>query len=211
MNSKFIVIEGCDFTGKSTQIKKIANFLREKGIKHITTREPGGTIFGEQIRELIFGNGKNINPITEVMLFMASRNEHITSKIIPMLTSGISVVCDRYFASTFVYQGILRKVPNEILTTLQNIISPITPDLTIILDMPPQAILERMEGVRFKGFDSYDSKELNEITQIRDGFLQFAEKFQESHNVQVINANNTYEEVFTNITEKIEKLFSTEQ
>jgi len=208
MLGKFIVIEGCDFTGKSTQIKKIASFLREQGVKHITTREPGGTVFGEQIRELIFGNGKNIDPITEILLFMASRNEHMSSKIMPMLSSEISVVCDRYFASTFVYQSILRNIPQNIVVELQSMVSKITPDLTIILDMQPDEILARMEAVRFKGFNSYDSKELSEITQIRNGFIEFAEKFGTSHNVVVVNANQSYENVSLEILTQIKEIFN---
>ncbi len=207
MLGKFIVIEGCDFTGKSTQIKRIASFLREHGIKHITTREPGGTIFGEQIRELLLSNGKNVDPMTEILLFMASRNEHIAGKIIPMLNSNVSVVCDRYFASTFVYQSILRKIPVDVIVSLQNMLLNLTPSLTIILDMQPHHIISRMEAVRFKGFNSYDSKDISEVTKIRNGFLEFAEHFGESHNVVVVNANQSYESVSIDVMEQIKKLF----
>ncbi len=207
MLGKFIVIEGCDFTGKSTQIKKIASFLREHGVKHITTREPGGTVFGEQIRELLLGNGKKVDAMTEILLFMASRNEHIAAKIVPMLNSGISVVCDRYFASTFVYQSILRNIPVETVISLQNMLMNATPSLTIILDMEPLQIISRMETVRFKGFNSYDSKDISEVTKIRNGFLEFADKFKTSHNVVVVNANQSYDGVSNAVMEQVKKIF----
>ncbi len=211
MLGKFVVIEGCDFTGKTTQIKKIANFFRENTIKHITTREPGGTIVGEQIRELIFENGKSINPITETMLFMASRNEHIHTKIMPMIASNITVLCDRFLASTIVYQGILRNVEIEKIDILQKIILPVKIDLTIVLDMNPDEIIARMESKTLKGFNAYDSKEIEEVKKIREGFLKFSVDFKETHNVKVVNANQEPEKVFIDIVQHIKEIFPTIQ
>ncbi|MFT4967514.1 MAG: dTMP kinase [Candidatus Deianiraeaceae bacterium] len=205
MQGKFIVLDGCDFTGKTTQCNKIASyFARNYNIKNIITREPGGTQFGEQIREIILENGKKLHPYSELLLFMSARSEHIFSKITPMLEQGISVICDRYIASTFVYQGILREVPHQnILTLHQNLFNNLKPDITFILDMDPEIILKRMQEVEFKGCNNYDSKTIEDITKIRNGFLEFT-KTEECH---IINANNKPDDVFEGIMTKLKEVF----
>ncbi len=204
MKGKFIVLDGCDFTGKSTQIQKIAAHLRSKNIKHITTREPGGTQFGEQLREVILETGKNLHPQTELMLFFAARNEHVHTKILPMLEQGISIICDRFLASSFVYQGILRGISTETILTLHRMLmGDIKPHITFILDITPEKILERMETVMFHGCNSYDSKTIGDISKIRNGFLEFANKQQ----CEIIDASKTYDEVSNIILQKVEVLF----
>ena len=205
MKGKFIVIDGCDFTGKSTQIQKIASYLRNKNIKHITTREPGGTKFGEQIREIILESGKKLHPYTELLLFMSSRSEHIYGKIIPMLEQGISIICDRFLASSFVYQGVLHGVPSEVILSVhKTILNNFQPNLTFIMDMNPEIILQRMQAVAFKGCNAYDSTQLKEIAQIRNGFLEFT-KIQEC---TIVDANQEQEKVFEVILRKINEMFS---
>lgn len=204
MKGKFIVIDGCDFTGKSTQIQKIASYLRNNNIKHITTREPGGTQFGEQIREIILEKGKSLHPYTELMLFFASRSEHINAKIKPMLSQGVSIICDRFLPSTFVYQGILRGISKEVITNLHNtLLDNFKPDIAFILDIPADVILERMQAVFFHGCNSYDSKTLEEINAIRNGFLEFAEK----EGGIIIDANKSHDEVSQDIIAKIREVF----
>jgi dTMP kinase len=204
MKGKFIVLDGCDFTGKSTQIQKIATYLRSKNIKHITTREPGGTQFGEQLREIILETGKNLHPQTELMLFFAARNEHIHTKITPMLNQGISIICDRFLASSFVYQGMLRGIPTKTILTLHKaLMKGIKPDITFILDITPETILERMEAVMFHGCNSYDSKTLHDIAKIRNGFLEFATK----ERCEIIDASKRHDEVSSSILQKLEIMF----
>jgi len=205
MKGKFIVLDGCDFTGKSTQIQKIASYLRSRNIKHITTREPGGTQIGEQIRAVVLENGKQLHSSTELLLFMASRSEHIYSKIIPMLEQGISIICDRFLASSFVYQGILRGASSSVIFNLhREIFNNLQPDTMFILDMQPEQILERMQEVAFRGCNSYDSTKLEEIVKIRNGFLAFAKTQQ----CKVIDANQEQEEVFEHMLDSINIIFN---
>jgi dTMP kinase len=203
MKGKFIVLDGCDFTGKSTQIQKIASYLRSNNIKHITTREPGGTHFGEQIREIILEKGKSLHANTELMLFLASRSEHIHTKIKPMLEQGVSIVCDRFLPSTFVYQGILRGVSKDMILNLHNeIAGNITPDITFILDITPETILKRMEAVMFHGCNSYDSKTVEDISKIRNGFLEFAQ----IDGSCVIDASADHNLVYCDILDKLKEV-----
>ena len=196
MAGKFITIDGCDFTGKSTQIQKIAYSLQEKNIKHVTTREPGGTEFGEDIRSIIMQYGKNIHPYSEFLLFASARCEHINAKIKPMLLEGISIICDRYLASSFVYQGILRNVSHEVIFNLhKTMLWNCVPHITFILDMEPEKILQRMNDSILRGFNSYDSQTICEITKIRNGFLEFAK----SNNCIIINADQAEDAVFQEI------------
>ena len=105
--SKFIVVEGSEGVGKSTQIKTIKLFLEEHKIEYILTREPGGTSFGESIRSIILDQNNDTDNLTDSLLFYASRYENYNKIILPALESGKTVICDRFHYSTLVYQGIV--------------------------------------------------------------------------------------------------------
>ena len=107
--SKFIVIEGSEGVGKSSQIKNIRSYLSEHNIDHILTREPGGTKFGESMRSVILDEENNTDNLTDALLFYASRYENYKKIIIPALEKGQTVICDRFHYSTLVYQGIVEK------------------------------------------------------------------------------------------------------
>ena len=107
MSSKFIVVEGSEGVGKSSQIKIIERYLIDNKIEYILTREPGGTSFGESIRDIILNDNNNTEELTDSLLFYASRYENYKKIILPALDAGKTVVCDRYHYSTLVYQGIV--------------------------------------------------------------------------------------------------------
>ena len=107
MSSKFIVVEGSEGVGKSSQIKIIEQYLIDSKIDYILTREPGGTSFGESIRDIILNDDNNTEELTDSLLFYASRYENYKKIILPALDAGKTVVCDRYHYSTLVYQGIV--------------------------------------------------------------------------------------------------------
>lgn len=197
MKGKFIVFDGCDFTGKSTQIKQTSDYLHKKNIRHIITREPGGSPIGEEIRKIVLQEGKKIHSKTEFLLFIASRAEHLYAKIIPAINSGTWVICDRFLPSTFVYQGILRGIDkNLIIKTHKELFDDLKPDLTLIFDMEPQDILERMAKNHLRGLNAYDAQTLEEITKIRSGFIEFTKTMD---GYTIINANQNEEKVFTDI------------
>lgn len=170
---KFITFEGGEGTGKSTQAKKLAERLESKGIPVLVTREPGGTPLGEDIRGLILKDRPQ-DPLTELLLFAAARAEHMTAVIRPALDDGTWVVSDRFIDSTRVYQGKLYSIEPEFIRILEKyIVGHDFPDLTLILDLPPEAGLERAAS---RGtLSRYDAERIETHETLRQGFLEIAE------------------------------------
>jgi len=129
----WIVFEGSEGVGKTTQIEMLSRKFDRLKIHHLLTREPGGTPFGEQVRGLFKTSG-NLSPLTELYLLSASRNDHLTKKIKPALQEGKFVICDRFLDSTFVYQMSLKGLSKEIIDQVSSsMFEDLVPDLTIIL------------------------------------------------------------------------------
>lgn len=170
---KFISFEGGEGTGKSTQAKKLAERLESKGIPTLVTREPGGTPIGEDIRGLILKDRPQ-DPLTELLLFAAARAEHMTAVIRPALDDGTWVISDRFINSTRVYQGKLYSIEPEFIRILEKyIVGHDFPDLTLILDLPPEAGLERAAS---RGtLSRYDAARIETHETLRAGFLEIAE------------------------------------
>ena len=170
---KFITFEGGEGTGKSTQAKRLAEQLEAKGIATLVTREPGGTPLGEDIRGLILKDRPQ-DPLTELLLFAAARAEHMTAVIRPALDDGTWVISDRFIDSTRVYQGKLFSIEPELIAQLERyIVGHDTPDLTLILDLAPEAGLERAAS---RGtLSRYDAERIETHETLRAGFLEIAE------------------------------------
>ena len=144
-SGKFISIEGGEGTGKTTQIKLLSKFLKKNKIKFITTREPGGSRGAEKIRNLVIqSNPNDWSPITEALLHISARSDHLEKIIIPNIKKGIWVITDRFKDSTIAYQGFGNGLKLDVLEVLQeSIFNKFNPDLTIILDIPPEISLKR--------------------------------------------------------------------
>src|SRR2546430_6633361 len=145
---RFISFEGGEGSGKSTQIKLLAQRLEAAKLRAIVTREPGGSPGGEIIRHLVLsGMGKLLGPEAETLLFAAARDDHVRTVIEPALTQGIWVLCDRFSDSTRAYQGSLGKVSPSVLNAMERVtIGDLKPDLTIILDVPAEVGMRRAES-----------------------------------------------------------------
>lgn len=171
---KFITFEGGEATGKSTQSKRLAERLEAAGIPVIVTREPGGTPVGEDVRALIMKD-RPTDPVTELLLFAAARAEHMTSVIRPALYDGTWVISDRFIDSTRVYQGKLYGLERAFIEQLEKfIVAPDYPDLTLILDLPASAGIERAE---LRGtLSRYDAERIETHEALREGFLEIAEQ-----------------------------------
>ena len=139
MRNQFITFEGGEGSGKSTQINLLHNFLIEKGEDVISTREPGGTPSAEIIRDLLTkGDADRWSPATEALLMWAARSEHVEKLIKPSLDKGKWVLCDRFYHSTYAYQGVGHNLGIENMRIIKKIIiGEITPNLTFILDIDP--------------------------------------------------------------------------
>ncbi len=135
----FITLEGIEGSGKTTQIGRLVEFLEDRGSECVTTRQPGGTLIGENIRSILLDPANSaLEPMTELLLYMADRSQHIYELIRPCLKAGKTVVCDRYFDATVVYQGFARGLNLELIRQLHQILfDDLKPDVTLLLDLAP--------------------------------------------------------------------------
>ena len=176
---KFITFEGGEGSGKSTQIKKLAERLEAAKLRAIVTREPGGSPGAEIIRHLVLsGMGKLLGPDAETLLFAAARDDHVRTVIQPALSQGTWVLCDRFSDSTRAYQGRLGNVAPGVLNAMQRVtIGDLKPDLTIILDVPVEVGLKRAAARRGTGeADRFESEDITFHQDLRDAYRQIAEE-----------------------------------
>lgn len=145
--SSFITFEGVEGSGKTTQVALLASALRDRGLEVITTREPGGTRLGEELRRLLLMSDVPIDPAAEAYLMTGARAQHVRDVIVPALERGTTVLCDRYVDSTCAYQGAGRGLPIDALRRLQDLaVGSLVPQLTILLDLPVDVGLRRRAG-----------------------------------------------------------------
>lgn len=174
---KFITFEGGEGSGKSTQIKKLAERLAAAKLRAIVTREPGGSPGAEIIRHLVLsGMGKLLGPDAETLLFAAARDDHVHTLIQPALSKGTWVLCDRFADSTRAYQGRLGQVPPAVLSAMQRVtIGDLKPDLTIVLDLPVEIGLQRAAARRGTGVpDRFEGENLQFHQDLREAYKQIA-------------------------------------
>src|SRR5215510_985602 len=174
---KFISFEGGEGSGKSTQIKLLADRLAAARLRAIVTREPGGSPGAEIIRHLVLsGMGKLLGPDAETLLFAAARDDHVHTVIQPALNQGTWVLCDRFSDSTRAYQGRLGNVLPGVLNAMQRVtIGDLKPDLTIILDVPVEIGLKRASARRGAGEpDRFEGEDIKFHQDLRDAYRQIA-------------------------------------
>ncbi|OQY46950.1 MAG: dTMP kinase [Anaerolineaceae bacterium 4572_78] len=189
--SYFITFEGPDGSGKSSQIKLLAKYLQEQGHHVHVTREPGGTPIGDKIRQIVHDTKHtNMDDMTEVLLYAASRSQHVSQVIKPFLAKGDIVLCDRYFDSTYAYQGYGRGLNLDMLKTITKFATQgLTPDLTILLDLPVEVGLKR--NWRAHTHDKGEWNRMDDLTQsfherVRHGYTAIAYMYPQRW--RVINA-----------------------
>jgi len=176
-SGRFITFEGGEGSGKSTQIKTLAERLNGAELRTIVTREPGGSPGAEIIRHLLLsGMGKLLGPEAETLLFTAARDDHVHAVIEPALDQGIWVLCDRFFDSRRAYQGRLGKVDPKVLDAMQRVtIGDLKPDLTIILDVPVDIGMQRAAARRGAGApDRFEAEDVKFHEGLRDAYRQIA-------------------------------------
>jgi len=171
----FITLEGPDGSGKSMQVPALTEFIHSLGYEVLSTREPGGTYIGDQIREIIMRmDNKSMHPRTEILLFCAARAQIVSEVILPQLEKGVIVISDRYADSTLAYQGYGHGVDLEVLRQLLNFATGgLTPDLTILFDVDIETGLRRRQagGGEWNRLDDY---ELAFHRRVRAGYLELA-------------------------------------
>ncbi len=191
----FITLEGIEGSGKSTQIRHLAEALTQIGYRVLQTREPGGTATAEAIRHILLtaSSHEPITPQTEAMLILAARCQHVTHLIRPALQQGTVVLCDRFSDSTFAYQGFARGLDLQWLRTANRVATGgLTPNLTVILDLPVSVGLARRRADR--GQQNRLDRETERFhRKVRRGFLALAAKA--SGRMRIVNANRSAQEV----------------
>jgi len=199
----FITFEGIDGCGKSTQLNMLKDYLEAQGKDLLIVREPGGTDIGEKIREVLLSKkSMGMCSITELFLFEAARAQIIEEKIKPALEAGTIVICDRFFDSTFAYQGYARGLGEDMVRTLNDIATAgLAPDITIFLDITVDEALKRRMG-RGEAEDRMEAQGLLFQQAVRDGYIAAADK---ESRIFRIDASRTPEEIFSDIKLKIEE------
>lgn len=166
--SSFVVFEGIDGSGKSTQARALLRRLRRRDIPALLTHEPGGTPLGEQLRRWLKGR-PDLSPMAELTLFIAARAQLVEKVISPALNSGVTVLSDRFTASTVAYQGHGRGLDLDLIRNLNSAAAGgLTPDMTILLDMSPEASLARRSG---SSKDSFESAPWDFHRKVRESYL----------------------------------------
>lgn len=173
----FIVLEGPDASGKSTQLRLLADALAGRGIPVVSTREPGGTPLGERLRELLLSPDPPMGPLTELLLMMGDRHEHVEKVIRPALRDGKWVLCSRYTLSSLAYQGWGRGLDLDLIRRLNHLATGgLEPDHVFLLDLPPQVAYERT-----RERDRFEGEGLAFFTQVRVGYLELIRSVPRAH------------------------------
>ncbi len=203
----FITFEGAECAGKSTHIRKLEEYLRKRKMKCLLTREPGGTEIGEEIRAIVKHHaGKNpVSDEAELLLFAASRAQHVREVILPALEKGICVICDRFTDSTVAYQGFARGLDLGFIRTLNNFASiGRAPDITIILDLPPEVSRARIveRNKIDKVHDRIENEDVSFHIKVRNTFLKIAKA--EPKRVKMISSDRPIDIVHKDIAKAVE-------
>ena len=201
----FITFEGTDGAGKTTQIERLTADLRQTGYDVCLTREPGGTPISEQIREMLLNpDHSEMAAITELLLYAASRAQHVSEVIKPALEAGQIVISSRFADATVVYQGYGRGLDLETINRLNRIATDgVTPDVTFVLDLPVEIGLQRVQNSR-GGLDRLEREKIEFHRRLREGYQTIAR--QEPQRLKIIDAQVNPEQVYGQIQEAIQPL-----
>jgi dTMP kinase len=210
-SGRFITFEGGEGSGKSTQAKRLFDGLRARGIDVLTTREPGGSPFAEQVRELILNPAiAPHTPLSEALLFYAARADHLHKTIRPALGVGRWVICDRFSDSTRVYQCDAGGLSLDVFNALEQMVVSLTfPDLTFILDVPAEVGLGRAATRRLAQAlsgdapDAFEKRDVEFHERLREGYLGIAKA--EPHRCHVVDGTREPDAIFAEIWAQVER------
>lgn len=199
-----ITFEGVEGSGKSTQVDLLFNYLQKKGHAVIKTREPGGTALGEALRKVFLQSGAQVFPLSELLVFMAMRAQHVEELIMPALQDRKIILCDRFVDATYAYQGYGRGIDLGIIETLNRLVTKgIRPNLTVLLNCPVSVGLKRKSGPDVSK-DRFEKEALSFHRKIQRAYLKLAQE--ESKRFFVVDGKDKVEAVHEVIRTKVEKV-----
>ncbi len=202
MSGTFITFEGIDGSGKSTQLRLLASFLRLQGCEVVTTREPGGTPLGNRLRAALLDSQEHVDPLTELLVFAADRAQHVRILLRPALESGHVVLSDRYADATVAYQGAGRGFSPQLISEIVALATEgLKPDLTLLFDLSVADCAvrtKRRTSDKQKG-DRLDAEDAEFHLRVRDAYLQIAAA--EPERVKVIETSGSVEETHARVKE----------
>ena len=202
--AQFITLDGIDGSGKTTQLNVIRDWFAARQMLVVFTREPGGTPLGEKLRELLLDPQTRVSLHTETLLMFAARRQHLEDVVLPALAQGVHVVSDRFTDATFAYQGGGRGLPTAEVEVLENWVQgSLRPDLTILLDVPLEVSVARIEGSRDK--DRFEREDSDFFARVRAAYLQRAA--QSPQRYEIINSHRDKAEVKQDIEAVLNRLF----
>ena len=208
MKGLFITFEGIEGCGKTTQAKLLAEELRIQDYKVLFTREPGGPRISEKIRDILLNKEfTEMHRLTEIFLYMASRSQHTMEWILTALKKGIIVICDRYYDSTYAYQGAAREISYKDIDFINKIATGgLKPDITFVLDLPVEIGLARVQKDvdPSKGIDRLESENINFHKKVREGFLELAKS--EKERIIVLDGQDKVETIHYKIMSHISQM-----
>ncbi|QMT32124.1 dTMP kinase [Alysiella filiformis] len=204
MAAKFITLDGIDGAGKTTQLNVIQEWFTAQQLPVVFTREPGSTPLGEQLREIVLNPASKMTPKAETLLMFTARQQHLDDVVFPNLNKGINVVCDRFTDATFAYQGGGRGLPYAQIAALEQWVQgDFQPDFTLILDVPLEVALQRIERSREK--DRFEQEPAEFYRAVRETYLQRAAS--QPQRYAVLNSNREKEVVRQDIFNLLNQLF----
>lgn len=198
MKGLFIAIEGPDGSGKTTVVRELTKMLSDDKIDYITTREPGGIDIAEQIRSIILNPYNTaMDSKTEALLYAASRRQHLVEKIIPAISKGTHVICERFVESSLAYQGYGRNIGIEDVFSINKFaIDDVMPDVTIFLDISPEVGLNRINTSR-KHLDRLDLENIEFHNRVYQGYEIVKDMFKDR--IIIVDANRDFEDVMMDV------------
>lgn len=200
MRGLFITFEGIDGCGKSTQREMLAEQLRQRGFEVVVTREPGGTVIGEDIRQVLVSDASvHIAPTTELLLYGAARAQHVAELISPSLEAGRVVISDRYTDSTVAFQGYGRGLDLDVVERVNRFATGgLVPDLTIVFDLDPAMARMRLGSRPVGGLlGAFDDQHADFHQRMRSGYLRMA--MEEPGRIRVVDASGSAEETHSSV------------
>lgn len=209
MKGLFITFEGGDGSGKSTQLEQLVDWLGTQSRTVVTTREPGGTDLGDELREIVLHRRGHVTPKAEALMYAADRAHHIATKVRPALERGDVVVQDRYLDSSVAYQGVARSLgANEVREISLWATDGLLPDLTILLDIDEEIGRGRLDASRTR-YDRLEAEEREFHSRVRGAYLELAAA--EPDRFLIVDATATVEEIATVIRDRVSALLHESQ